>query len=155
MLRMFRGKIALGLPLAFSGGFLYGASSADTNVKADAPIAFSHNLTDDVERAVASLPSPAIAPIIFNTTVDEVLVNEGLGDSIETTPHQSFSAADYYCLPAPQSTSSANSIGQTLSVWDTQISQDRQESGFTVDGTSERLSGICSVAAAPRAGSVS
>ncbi|EKV03146.1 putative xylanase/chitin deacetylase [Leptolyngbya sp. PCC 7375] len=121
---LFRGRSALiaTLLVVCSGGLLYGASEVDTHTTADSSIAFNQELLDGIEQVKASLPSPAIAPIVFNTLVDEDLVD----DVLETTPSQTFSATDYYCLPAPQSADSTESLGQTLSALGTQVNQDSQ-----------------------------
>ncbi|MFG6105967.1 polysaccharide deacetylase family protein [Leptothoe sp. EHU-05/26/07-4] len=121
---LFRGRSALiaTLLVICSGGLLYGASEVDTHTTADSSIAFNQELLDGIERVKASLPSPAIAPIVFNTWVDEDLAD----DVLETTPSQTFSATDYYCLPAPQSADSTESLGHTLSALGTQVNQDSQ-----------------------------
>lgn len=126
--RLLRGRLALGVGLfllAFGSGLLYGASAADKDVRTIAQRAFGPDLTEGLGRAVASLPSSAIAPIVFNTLSDaELDIGGDFIDFVDTPEPEAVSAGDYYCLPALPN--SDNNLGKTLSSWGTQVNQGSQ-----------------------------
>ena len=109
-----RRKIALGVSALLAsggGGLVYGATRIETDVAA---FVVDNNLTAGVERAVTSLPSPAIVPIVLD--------EQAVSSSIQSTAD----SAGHACLPLPETLGSANSIGQTLSGWGTQVEQGSQ-----------------------------
>jgi peptidoglycan/xylan/chitin deacetylase (PgdA/CDA1 family) len=139
-LRRFRRKLLLGagVVFAFGGGLLYGATTATTTADVltiDSPIVFSHVLAEGLEKAMASLPPAAIAPIVFNTLADADIdgnldavdgIDGNLVSFVETTQPQSVAPADYYCFPAPPDADSSDSVGQTLLAWGAQLNQGSQ-----------------------------
>ncbi len=130
--RLLRRRFALGasLLLAFGGGLLYGArGSGSGDVRVVSSLAFGDGLTNSLGRATASLPSAAIAPIVFNTIADTDLDGElvsFIDTPVDTLQSPAVSADDYYCFPALPASNSIDSLGQTLSAWGTQANQGSQ-----------------------------
>lgn len=127
LLCLFHGKsaVAMGLLLTLGSGLLYGATST-APAPANYSIAFSDELVDGIDQAVDSLPPPAIASIVFSDVTDKTFTEKDTVELAETTQFQTVSDTDYYCFPAPQSMEPANSVGQTLFAWGTQVNQSSQ-----------------------------
>lgn len=120
-----KGMLSVVLLLAFGGGLLYGATGErDQPIAAESSTAFSHELTNGVGRVVASLPSAAIAPIVFDALTDED-IETVLVDFVETTEPQTVTTDDYYCFPALP-TDTTDNVGQTLAAWGSQVNQGSQ-----------------------------
>ena len=119
------GKVLIGAGIlsAFGGGLLYGAAGAE-DATVTPQLTFNYQLQGSVGKAMASLPAPDLAAIVFNLQPEnDPFQAEAEFDDIN---QETFSEADYYCLPAPQGSSSANNVGHNLSTWGTKVNQSSQ-----------------------------
>ena len=94
---------------AFGGGLLYGAAGAE-DATVTPQLTFNYQLQGSVGKAMASLPAPDLAAIVFNLQPEnDPFQAEAEFDDIN---QETFSEDNYYCLPEPQGSSSANNVGQ-------------------------------------------
>ncbi|MEA5466173.1 polysaccharide deacetylase family protein [Leptothoe sp. PORK10 BA2] len=131
LLRRPLGMVLLGTGLLValgSGLLLYGTAAVDTEVTSQ--LAFSQTLESGIGQALASLPSPDIATIVFNLDADpseSETLNDSLGgDSLDTRQKNGVPGSDYNCLPAFPADPSITALGQNLSTWSNQVNQSSQ-----------------------------
>ncbi|MGD1855431.1 MAG: polysaccharide deacetylase family protein [Leptolyngbyaceae cyanobacterium] len=116
-------KVAFGagLLVAFSGGLFYGARSGIEGKAA--PLVVGSSLSSSIDGAIASLPTPEIASIVFGTQTNAFQTVANLSHN---SRQQTLSETESVCLPASQKTNPTDNPGQNFSIWNHQGHQNGQ-----------------------------